>query len=78
MWHFLFVLFLFWAILINFSFLIFSVLSHVQSENFTLDMSEAEKLAGSGGKLIIRLSPVEPILERKQKKGYFIIYREFN
>ena len=42
--------------------------------NSTPGLSEAEKLAGSGEK-IIRLSPEERILAQKQKKRYFIIYR---
>ena len=49
MWHFVFALFRFWAILVNFRFLIFSALSQTLG-NFILGLSEAEKLAGSGGK----------------------------
>ena len=71
MWHFVFALFRFWAILVNFRFLIFSALSQTLG-NFILGLSEAEKLAGSGEK-IIQLSQVELILERKQKKRYFFI-----
>ena len=73
MWHFLFALFRFLASLINFRFLIFSGLSQTFG-NSTPGLSEAEKLVGSGGK-IIGLSQEEPILEQKQKKNYFIIYR---
>ena len=71
MWHFVFALFRFWAILVNFRFLIFSALSQTLG-NFILGLSEAEKLAGSGEK-IIQLSQVELILEQKQKKRYFFI-----
>ena len=76
MWHFLFALFPFWAILINFRFSIFSGLSQTL-EKSTLGLSEEEKLAGSGEKKIILLSQVEPILEPKQKKRYFIISNWF-
>ena len=67
MWHFLFALSPFLAILINFRFLSFSGISQ------TFSLSKPEKLAGSGEK-IIRLSPEERILAQKQKKRYFIIY----
>ena len=60
-WRFLFSLFRFWAISINFRFLIFSGLSQT-FENSTLGLSEGETLANSGEK-IVRLSQVEPILE---------------
>ena len=60
-WHFLFSLFRFWAISINFRFLIFSGLCQT-FENSTLGLSEGETLADSGEK-IVRLSQVEPILE---------------
>ena len=76
MWHFLFALFPFWAILINFRFSVFSGLSQTL-EKSTLGLSEEEKLAGSGEKIIIQLSQVEPILEPKQKKRYFIISNWF-
>ena len=76
MWHFLFALFPFWAILINFRFSVFSGLSQTL-EKSTLGLSEEEKLAGSGEKKIIQLSQVEPILEPKQKKRYFIISNWF-
>ena len=72
MWHFVFALFRFWAILVNFRFLIFSALSQTLG-NFILGLSEAEKLAVSGEK-IIQLSQVELILERKQKKTLFLHY----
>ena len=72
MWHFVFALFRFWAILVNFRFLIFSALSQTLG-NFILGLSKAEKLAVSGEK-IIQLSQVELILERKQKKTLFLHY----
>ena len=65
--QFLFALFPFLAILINFSFLFFWGLSH--TGNSTPGQQEP------GGK-IMRLPQVDPILEPKQKKRYFIIYIE--
>ena len=73
MWQFLFALFEFLAILINFTFLFFRGPSPT-SEKSTPGREEAEKLAGTGEKKIRRLSQEEPILEPKQKNPYFIIY----
>ena len=72
MWHFLFALFQFLAILINFRFLFFSGLSQTLG-NSTPGLSEAEKLAATGERKITLLSQEEPILEPKQKK-HFIIF----
>ena len=75
MWHFLFALFPFWAILINFRFSIFSGLSQTLGISTLGLSSEEEKFAGSGEKNIIRLSQVEPILERKQKKTLYHYFK---
>ena len=72
MWQFLFALFRFWPNLIKFRFLIFSALSQM----FISRPVGSRKISRFRGEKIIRLSPEERILERKQKKRYFIIYIE--
>ena len=74
MWQFLFALFQFLAILINFTFLFFWGLSQTLG-NSTLDPSEAEKLAGTGEKNHPIISSATDF-KAKTKKRYFIIYIE--
>ena len=64
-WQFLFALFCFWPNLINFTFLFWEIHSWPVG---------SRKISRNRGKKIRRLSPVEAILEPKQKKRYFIIY----